>query len=190
MRTILYLFFLTGVLSIPPSFAAESFNQLLENRQAINKSIDELTLEDVPAAFRTRVEQSEVNGLISKTFFRGDKKCLTVSWASDPQSPASRFVADVHYKGETIATVMGLSDSVEVVPARKDLGSILMISLRKDNRSQIRLNDGSSIEIIEIDGRSTRIEDDLKYLQAATMLGYVTDAIKSDIEAGKEKSAP
>ena len=173
--------------------ADTNIEQIVGKGIVIRGESNTLSSNDVPKKFRTRVEDQSADGYTRKGYFRGDEKVLEVEWKTSWTGPMSSVFAATVYDGSNkIGKVMASSDgSINIMQPRITRNDYNLITSVKTNGlvELIFSNDKGYLQIIEINGRDTRLLDDLEYVNSAVLIDEVA---KTPVDPVKEgvKQAP
>ncbi len=109
--------------ALSPTFGQDKIRKAIADGLVTKSFLDTLTQDDVPAKWRQRKEEEEKDKYHLRTFFRGDRKALSVMWAKGwTDKKAKMFVATI-YDGETrISKIAHLGDSTSVFGADSEHG--------------------------------------------------------------------
>ena len=150
---------------------------------AITKAfLDTLTHDDVPAKWQERVEEETKDKYLYRHYFRGDRKVLTVMWATDWVGAKSKMYSASAYDGKKkISRISRFGDSSNIFQPNPDDGYSQIVSLKDDGSILVLVtNDDGYFEGIEVKGRDTNLMDDLEYTKAVvTMEKFVAPLIES-----------
>lgn len=160
-----------------PSVRGEEdrIRKAVENGLVTKAFLETLAHDDVPEKWRERMEEETKDRYFLRTYFRGDKKALTVMWSKDwVGDKAKMFVATV-YDGDTrISKITRIGDAASIFPADAESGYKQIVSLKDDGTVMVVIthNDGY-LEGIEVKGRETNLMDDLEFTKAAISMEHI-----------------
>lgn len=163
----------------------DKIHKAVENGLVTKAFLDTLTHDDVPEKWQERLEEEEKDKYFLRTYFRGEKKALTVMWSKDwVEGKAKMFVATI-YDGDTrISKIARIGDAASIFPADTEGGYNQIVTLKDDGTVMIVItHDDGYLEGIEVKGRETNLMDDLEFTKAAiSMENIVVPLIESITE--------
>jgi hypothetical protein len=177
----------------PFAHGEDKIRKAIEDGLVTKAFLDTLTHDDVPEKWRERIEEEEKDKYFLRTYFRGDRKALTVMWAKGwIDDKAKMFVATI-YDGETrISKIAHIGDSSSIFPADSDDGYKQIVSLKDDGTVMIVItHENGYLEGIEVKGRESNLMNDLEYTKAAismeSIVGPLLESITEQLDATPKK---
>lgn len=153
--------------------------------------IDSLTIDDVPEKWRSEKKDEGNERHFIRNFYRGGQKVLSVMWSKDwTEKKARMFVATLYRGDKRIYSVPRMEDSIGFSLTKNDDGYEIYVTIKDGGAMTLTvMHEDGYFEIVTIDGRETRLIDDLTYTKQALSLQHIllplVDAIKGTIDEQK-----
>jgi len=176
-----------------PGFAADKIREAIERGMVTKEFTDTLTQDDVPAKWRSAVEESQTDRYFKKAFMRGGHKVLEVMWSKDwIGARAKLFTASVYDGKARVAKILRVGEQTSVARGKDATGYELITSVKDDGRVSVMITgEKGYFEVIEVQGRDTHLLDDLEYTKAALLtsqfLEPLVDALQGQLESKPKK---
>jgi len=177
---------------------ADRLTESIEEGLAKKERIDAMTEKDVPEKWRTTVEDQSDDRYVRRLFKRGERKAMVVSWSKrNADEQPGKFSARVFDGDRVVCLINSFSDgSVNVMPMEtKGRFYSVITSINQDRRVLVSIGEDTRyIEEIVVDGRATRLIEDLEFTKTAmkmdTILEPLVDGLKDHIEGIRSEKGP
>ncbi len=174
-----------AVLLLTAVLKSDTLANAIEQTQATNHVLKGLTTNDIPAAWRTTLEEASTNSYSRKIFSRGNKKVLEVGWSKTWTGTRSNLFNATVYDGQTLVTrIEGLRGSTFVNPPKEATPYAVTTEIRKDGSVSVQVTDRREyFEVINVCGRGTHLLDDLEYTKTILsnkQMAHFWDSISTD----------
>jgi hypothetical protein len=175
---------------------ADRITEAVHKGMVTKALIDSLTIDDVPEKWRSEKKDEDGERHFVRSFYRGGQKVLSVMWATEwTGKRAKMFIATIYRGDKRIYSVPRLEDSLGFSLAKNDEGYEIFLVLKDGGPMTLTvMHDDGYFEVVTLDGRETRVIDDLSYAKQALSLEHIllplVGAIKGTIEDQKANKAP
>lgn len=166
----------------------------LENGVLTSSILQTLTAEDVPDKWKSTKSEKATKDYLETVYSRGGEEILSVVVPNTPpKGNPGMFGAIVRIADVKVASIVKLSDSLNVVSHNKDTGYELSVSRKDDGRMRVLVtSDNGLVDVVEVDGVNTRLLDDLEFTKAMVaqenIVGPLVDSIKGTLNSEKKKN--
>lgn len=177
---------------------ADRLTDSIQEGLAEKERIDAMTDKDVPEKWRSTVEDQSDDRYVRRLFKRGERKAMVVSWSKrNADAQPGKFSARVLDGDRVVCLISSFSDgSVSIMPMEtKGRFYSVITSIRQDGRVLVSISEDTRyIEEIVVDGRATRLIEDLEFTKTAmkmdTILEPLLDGLKDHIDGIRSEKGP
>ena len=165
-------------------------------REAARKSLIDaefvkaLTPDDVPDDWKCVKVIDETKGQTVLTYSRKGSKRLSVIWTDDwTGEKEKRFSALVYEGDKKLFSIARFNQETTVFPPDGEEGYRVITAVKEDGSMTVTILDknGGFMDVIVVDGRNTRLIEDLEYTKAALSIGAM-EPILNALKGALEKS--
>ena len=189
---------LATFLAVQIASGADGLTESSQDGLAKKERIDAMTDKDVPEKWRGTVEDQSDELFVRRLFKRGEQKAMVVSWSKrKADEQPGKFSARVFDGDRVVCQIVSFSDgSVNVMPMEtKGQFYSVITSIRQDAKVSVVISEGTRyIEEIVIDGRATRLVEDLEFSKTAmkidTILEPLVDGLLDQVDGIKSEKNP
>lgn len=177
---------------------ADRLTDSIQEGLAEKERIDAMTDKDVPEKWRSTVEDQSDDLFVRRLFKRGERKAMVVWWSKKKaDEQPGKFSAMVFDGDRVVCHIVSFSDgSVNVMPMEtKGQFYSVITSVQQDGRVLVVISEDTRyIEEIIVDGRATRLGEDLEFTKTAmamdTILEPLVDGLKDHIDGIRSAKDP
>lgn len=154
---------------VRPVLGADKLQELIDKGPVVTRKVldAELTRDDVPEKWRTKMEDQSSEKSILKRFSRGQDRILEVAWRKQDTTGkyAKVFTATIYDGSKRIGRIVGLSDGLTISqPKEARLSHEMFTTVKEDGKVRLTFyGDNGYHQTIEIKGKQTHLLDDLEY---------------------------
>jgi hypothetical protein len=174
--------------------SSESVRNAAEEGLAMIQRVNSLTVEDVPPEWRAQKTIETIKSSTVVQYFRDEMKILQITWKDDWVGDKGGFFGGtVFANGVTVARLMSLGDSVFVSVTPGIIDYTVGVLIKENSKIEINISfqDGEFFDGVVVDGRNSRLIDDLEFTKNVLNFEYAIkpitqsflDGIRSVIEA-------
>ena len=178
---------------LPLTNAADKIKDAIDRGLVTKEFANSLTDHDVPAKWRTTLEQKETDRYFMKVFSRGGHKILEVMWSKDWVGARTKMFVATVFDGKTrVAKLMRIGDRTSIAARKEAAGYELITAVTDDGKVSLTVtNEKGYFQVIEVQGRESRLLEDLEYTKTALLMDQfvspLLDAMEDQLDGEARK---